>query len=118
MSSVEELCDNIALINKSKKILDGSVKEIRKQFKSNIYEIEFVGNMMGFTNSLWTFGKLLEHTVEGNRCKALVQLIGEVKSNQLLQAVMQVAEIHSFKEITPSMNDIFIAKVNAEINVN
>lgn len=114
MGSVEELCDNIALINKSKKILDGSVKEIRKQFKSNIYEIEFSGNMMGFTNSLWTFGKLLEHTIDGEHCKALVQLLGESKSNQLLQAVMPVAEIHSFKEIIPSMNDIFIAKVNAE----
>ena len=53
MGSVEELCDNIALINKSKKILDGSVANIRKQFKSNIFEIEFSGNMMGFTNSLW-----------------------------------------------------------------
>jgi ABC-2 type transport system ATP-binding protein len=115
MDSVEELCDNIALINKSKKILDGSVKEIRKQFKSNVYEIEFVGSMMGFTNSLWTFGKLLDQTIEGDRCKAFVQLVGETKSNQLLQAVMPVAEIHSFKEIIPSMNDIFIAKVNAEI---
>ena len=115
MGSVEELCDNIALINKSKKILEGSVKEIRKQFKSNIYEIEFSGNMMGFTNSLWTFGKLIEHTVEGENCRALVQLTGTTKSNQLLQSVMPVAEIHSFKEIIPSMNDIFISKVNEEV---
>jgi len=115
MGSVEELCDNIALINKSKKILEGSVKEIRKQFKSNIYEIEFSGNMMGFTNSLWTFSKLIEHTVEGENCRALVQLTGTTKSNQLLQSVMPVAEIHSFKEIIPSMNDIFISKVNEEV---
>ncbi len=115
MGSVEELCDNIALINKSKKILDGSVKEIRKQFKSNIFEIEFSGSMMGFTNSLWTYGKLIEHTAEDGNCKALVQLAGGAKSNQLLQAVMPVAEIHSFREIVPSMNDIFIAKVN-EVN--
>src|SRR4051812_24162821 len=76
MGSVEELCDYIALINKSEKILDGSVKEIRKQYKSNIYEVEFSGNMMGFTNALWTYGKLLEHTVEGDTCKAQVQLSG------------------------------------------
>lgn len=112
MESVEELCDNIALINKSKKILDGSVREIRQQFKSNIFEIEFSGNMMGFTNSLWTYGKLIEHTVEGENCRAIVQLTKGVKSNLLLQSVMPVAEIHSFKEIIPSMNDIFIAKVN------
>lgn len=116
MGSVEELCDNIALINRSKKILDGSVKDISKQFKSNVYEVEFSGNMMGFTNSLWTFGKLVKHTVEGDRCKAMVQLLGKTKSNELLQAVMPVAEIYSFKEIIPSMNDIFIAKINAEIS--
>jgi ABC-2 type transport system ATP-binding protein len=112
MGSVEELCDNIALINKSKKILDGSVKDIRKQFKTNVYEIEFSGSMMGFTNSLWTFGKLIEHTIDGDRCKAMVQLVGQTKSNQLLHAVMPVAEIYSFKEIVPSMSDIFIAKIN------
>lgn len=118
MGSVEELCDNIALINKSKKILDGSVKEIRKQFKSNIFEIEFVGNMMGFTNALWTHGKLVDHTVDGENCKALVQLLGETKSNQLLQAVIPVVEINSFKEIVPSMNDIFISKINEGNNTN
>ncbi len=116
MSSVEELCDNIALINKSKKILDGSVKNIRQQFKSNTFEIEFVGTMMGFTNALWTYGKLMDHTTEGENCKALVQLMGNSGPNQLLQAIMPVAEIHSFKEITPSMNDIFIAKVNSKDN--
>lgn len=118
MGSVEELCDNIALINRSKKILDGSVKDIRRQFKSNVYEVEFTGSMMGFTNSLWTFGKLIEHKVDGDRCKAMVQLMGDTKSNQLLHAVMPVAEIYSFKEIIPSMNDIFIAKINAEITNN
>lgn len=114
MSSVEELCDNIALLNKSKKILDGSVKEIRKQFKTNVYEIEFTGNMMGFTNSLWTFGKLLEHTADDDRTCAKVKLIGATTSNQLLQSVMQDVQIVSFREITPSMSDIFIAKVNEE----
>jgi ABC-2 type transport system ATP-binding protein len=114
MGSVEELCDHIALINKSKKILDGSVKEIRRQYKSNTYEFEFTGNMMGFTNSLWTFGKLGQYSTDGEHCKAQVQLTPGSKANQLLEAVLPVAEIHSFKEIIPSMNDIFIAKVNSE----
>jgi ABC-2 type transport system ATP-binding protein len=114
MGSVEELCDSIALINKSKKILDGSVKEIRKQFKSNIYEIEFAGNMMGFTNALWTGGELLEHSVEDDFCRARVKLLGTTTANELLQSILPVAKIQSFKEIVPSMNDIFIDKVNAE----
>src|ERR1035437_8815206 len=118
MASVEELCDNIALINKSKKILDGSVKEIRKQFKSNMFEIEFAGSMMGFTNALWTSGKLIDHSADGENCKALVQLLGETKSNQLLQAVIPVVEINSFKEIVPSMNDIFISKINEGNSTN
>lgn len=112
MSSVEELCDYIALINKSKKILDGSVKEIRKQYKSNIYEVEFTGTMMAFTNSLWTSGKLMEHSADGEFCKARVQLAGNATANQLLSAVMPVANIQSFHEIIPSMNDIFISTVN------
>ena len=112
MGSVEELCDYIALINKSTKILDGSVKDIRKEHKSNIYEVEFTGNLMGFTNALWTFGKLGEHKAEGDYCKAQVELVHGTTSNQLLQAILPVAQIFSFKEIVPSMNDIFISKVN------
>lgn len=114
MGSVEELCDYIALINKSKKILDGSVKEIRKNYKSNTYEVEFTGNMMGFTNSLWTFGKLGEYKADGDHCKAQVTLTPGSTANQLLESILPVAQIHSFREIIPSMNDIFISKVNAE----
>ncbi len=114
MGSVEELCDNIALINKSKKIVDGSVKEIRNQYKSNIYELEFTGNMMGFTNALWTDAKLLEHSTEEGMNKARVQLVGNTKTNDLLQSLLPAVQIQSFKEIIPSMNDIFIAAVNQE----
>ena len=88
MGSVEELCDNIALINRSKKIVDGSVKDIRKENKSNIIEIEFTGNMMGFTNSLWTYGKLGEYSAEGEICKAQIELTPGSTSNQLLASFL------------------------------
>ncbi len=114
MGSVEELCDNIALINKSRKILDGSVKEIRKQYKSNTFELEFTGNVMGFTNAMWAGAELLDHKTDGDFNKVLLKLKGKTTSNELLQAVLPVANIQSFKEIVPSMNDIFISKVNAE----
>ena len=114
MGSVEELCDNIALINKSEKILDGSVKEIRKAHRSNIYDINFKGNLMGFTNAMWTGGELLEKSSDGDVHEIRIKMSGTHKPNDLLQAVMQVAEINSFKEVIPSMNDIFIAKVNAQ----
>lgn len=111
MGSVEELCDNIALINKSQKILDGSVKDIRKQFRTNTYEIEFTGNMMGFTNALWTGAELLEHESEDRHNKARVKLLGKTTANELLQSILPAVEINSFNEVVPSMNDIFIATV-------
>ena len=114
MGSVEELCDNIALINKSEKILDGFVKEIRKAHRSNIYDINFKGNLMGFTNAMWAGAELLEKTSDGDMHDIRIKLAGNHKPNDLLQAVMQVAEINSFKEVIPSMNDIFIAKVSAQ----
>ncbi|HKC67541.1 MAG TPA: ABC transporter ATP-binding protein [Bacteroidia bacterium] len=114
MGSVEELCDNIALINKSEKILDGLVKDIRRAHRSNIYDINFKGNLMGFTNAMWTGAELLEKTSDGDIHDVRIKLAGAHKPNDLLQAVMQVAEINSFKEVIPSMNDIFIAKVNEQ----
>jgi ABC-2 type transport system ATP-binding protein len=115
MGSVEELCDNIALIHKSKKILDGSVKEIRKRYKSNVYELEFTGNMMGFTNAMWTGAELIDHSSDGETNRAKVRLLGNTKSNELLQAILPFAQIQLFKEIIPSMNDIFISNVSEEI---
>lgn len=118
MGSVEELCDNIALINKSQKILDGSVKEIRRQHKSNTYELAFKGTLMGFTNAMWAGAELIEHTVDDDHIKALVKLVGKTTSNDLLQAIIPAVEIQSFREIIPSMNDIFISKVNEEMPVS
>jgi len=67
MESVEEICDDIALIHKSKKILEGKVTEIKNSYKSNIFEIVFIGNMMAFTNALWTSFQLLETKEEYGR---------------------------------------------------
>ncbi len=114
MGSVEELCDYIALINQSKKILDGSVKEIRKQFKSNTFEIQFEGNMMAFTNALWVDAELLEHNSDGEQGIARVKLKGKATSNDILQGILPAVKIQSFREIIPSMNDIFISQVNGE----
>ena len=111
MSSVEELCDNIALINKAKTILEGSVREIRQQFKANTYEVDFKGSMLSFTTGLWAGFEVLEHKTEGEHCKATVKLLGKSTPNSLLGAVLPVVEVNGFREILPSMNDIFISKV-------
>lgn len=113
MGSVEEMCDHIALINHSEKILDGSVRDIRKEFSTNEYEVEFNGNMIGFANALWTGAELKEKTqIEGNHFKATVKLAEGSNVNALLQNLIPAVEIRGLKEIVPSMNDIFIDVVN------
>src|ERR1035437_1861239 len=114
MASVEELCDDIALINKAEKILDGSVKEIRKAYRSNIYDVNFKGNLIAFTNAMWAGGELLEKHSEGDVHNVRIKLLGANKPNDLLKAIISLAEINSFKEVMPSMNDIFIAKVKEQ----
>ena len=118
MESVEELCDNIALINKSEKLLDGSVKEIRDTYKKNIFTISFKGNLMGFINSLWAGAELIDKKSEGDIHTVTIKILHQNKPNDLLQAVLNNAEILSFNEILPSMNDIFISVVENKSIIN
>lgn len=111
MESVEEICDDIALINKSKKILDGNVTEIKEAFKSNVFEIVFVGNMIAFSNALWTAFELLESKNVNGRMHVKVRANKPSDMNELIKTIVQDVQIISVNEITPSMNDIFIQKV-------
>lgn len=112
MGSVEELCDNIALINKSKCILSGSVKDIKNTYRTNTYKIGFKGNMISFTNTLWAGAELINHTKHEDIIEAEVKLLHNNTLNDLLKAILPYVEIHSVEELIPSMNDIFIQKVN------
>jgi ABC-2 type transport system ATP-binding protein len=111
MGSVEELCDNIALINKAEKILDGPVKAIRQAFRSHIFRISFKGNAMGFTNALWTGAEIIDKHTEDDIHHFTLKGLHNITSNQLLQAVIPFCEVISFYEVIPGMNDIFIRKV-------
>jgi ABC-2 type transport system ATP-binding protein len=114
MGSVEELCDHIALINKSRKILDGPVKEIRKTYKTNTYEISFEGNMLAFTHNLWTGAELLGKKEEDGITSATIKLLGKTSINDVINSVLPHIQMHGLKEVVPSMNDIFISCVSAE----
>jgi ABC-2 type transport system ATP-binding protein len=111
MESVEELCDSIALINKSHKILDGKVTDIRKQYRTNTFQMEFKGNILSFTTALWTGFELLEKWNDGEHCKVKLRILNNHTVNDLFAAVMPVCEIISFQEIIPTMNEIFIRTV-------
>ncbi|MBW6484184.1 MAG: ATP-binding cassette domain-containing protein [Vicingaceae bacterium] len=113
MESVEEICDDIALINKSKKILDGKVADIKNEYKTNIYEIVFKGNLISFTNALWTGFELLESKKQDDRIIAKVKgLRMDSSVNALIGAVLNDITIVSINEHIPTMNEIFIQKVN------
>lgn len=115
MGSVEELCDDIALINKSKKILAGAVSDIKSAYKQNIWEVAYLpqnGNMLHLPAGF----DLLETKEEDNRKSARIQ-VGDHSSNELLAALIPNVNIISFKEEIPAMNEIFIQKVN-EMNAS
>ena len=112
MGSVEELCDHIALLNRSEKVLDGSVKEIRKQFRSNRFKISFSGQVLGFTNALWTAAEIVKREQEDDVYHFELKAAPGVSGSQLLKLVLPVCDVHAFNEIVPSMNEIFISQVS------
>jgi ABC-2 type transport system ATP-binding protein len=114
MGSVEELCDDIALIHQSKVILDGSVKAVKNAHRTNLFNVSFRGNMLGFTNAMWAGAELINHKTDDDLNFATIKLLGNHTANDLLQAVMPKAEIVSFSEVIPTMNDIFIKCVSKE----
>lgn len=113
MESVEELCTHIGLLNKSKKVLNGTVKEIRTQFKSNTYKVAYNGHAISLANGLWGF-ELLENKKEEDHNVAKIKVQDEKQTNQLLQSLLNEVHVISFNEIIPSMNDIFITAVSGK----
>lgn len=111
MGSVEEICDHIALINNSKKILDGSVQQIKEDFKDGVYELDFKGNMISFTNVLGASCELLHSEETNGKFKAKVKLAAQVSTNDVLKTLVNHVEVQGLREVIPSMNDIFIKQV-------
>lgn len=118
MESVEELCDRIALINKSEKILEGEKSAIKEQFKSHIFKLSYKGSGLEMSGNY----KLLETETDLNGVHHSKLSINEdSNANQLIREVLDHnVEIISFEEEIPSINDIFIKLVqgnNAEANI-
>ena len=108
MPSVEEICDHIALINQSKKILDGQIDQVRQKFKTNTFEIVYRGDSPDFDNRFGSMFKILEHDVSGHEKQIKLQFLNGQSNNELLRILMNQFEIVSFNELIPSMNDVFI----------
>ncbi|MBE0649303.1 MAG: ATP-binding cassette domain-containing protein [Bacteroidales bacterium] len=112
MASVEELCDEIALINKGKKILSGELHDIKQQFKSHIFEVGYPSSSHLQLNG-GHFKNLNSKEKNGIRYDQ-IRILDEngFSSNELLKVAVSQVEVNSFREILPSLNEIFIQEVN------
>ncbi|HEY9123846.1 MAG TPA: ATP-binding cassette domain-containing protein [Bacteroidales bacterium] len=111
MSSVEELCDDIALINRSKVILQGNVEEIRHSYRKNIFELSFTGNHEEVVTLAQQHYHILKSIQNHHIHTITLQAKGSVAENDLLKIVVPHVQVLSFKEVLPGMEEIFIENV-------
>lgn len=114
MESVEELCDHIALINKSNKILEGKLTDIKKQYKTNTYEVGLNTNNHSMVERTladkFSISKAHFKTI-GDELKLNIKLSKNESSNDLLQYLTTQGQVSHFVELIPSANDIFIQTI-------
>lgn len=110
MESVEEMCDYVALINHSHKILDGKVFDVREKFKKNIFSVTVqdadTEKFVQFKNQI----PILQEKTENGLLSFEIQ--NENDHNQLLSQLLTIGKIRSFDEKIPSMNEVFISAVS------
>ena len=116
MSSVEEICDHITLINRSKNILSGQVDDIRHRHGSNLFEVAYRGDEHSLRQAIAASCEILEGAAEESVYQTIrihVRRDDEVRA--VIAAVNEAVDLRSFREIIPSMNDIFIRAVNGSL---
>jgi ABC-2 type transport system ATP-binding protein len=112
METVEDLCDDIALINKSKKILEGSKKQVKDQFRSNTFLIEHHGNTFQLDSSRYEIVK--QKPIDGDLFSTTLKAQPGIRPNQVIRELIEKTELSSFQEKLPTMADIFIGLVQGE----
>lgn len=114
MESVEELCDHIALLHKSNKVLDGKLTDIKRQYRTNTFEVGLqTDTVESVTQVIKEKFEVLPATFRNlnDDVKLNIKLNGQDTSNDLLSFLTSKAEVHHFVEVIPSANDIFIQTV-------
>ncbi len=110
MESVEQLCNHIALIHKSHKILDGSVKDIRNSYRSQTYSVGLNKNL---SQADFNTADLLSSTSYDEGFNHTLKLRDGFSTNNLLQEIIPLANLVHLEEIIPTINEIFIQKVTS-----
>lgn len=108
METVEDLCDHIALINKSKKVLEGSKKQVKENYRTNIFSVEHKG---AFSLPSEKYELIEQKKTDDNFFKSQIQAKTISNPNQLIKDLLDVTEVHSFIEKVPTMSEIFISLV-------
>jgi len=107
MEQVEEICDHIALVNKGQKMLDGTVKDIKHNYKENLFRVNFSNKLMAEHLAIHLF-----QVKEKNEHEVVIKLDPGYTNNDVLEYFIHKGlHIESFNEILPSLNDIFIRLV-------
>jgi len=115
MNSVEEICDEAAIIHKSNKILDGKISKLKEKFQGREWIVKYKGNTMSFSNAVWGGWKMLNHhTYEDNMHKAEIELINDFTINQFIKGIIEHVEIIEIIKKSPSMHDVFIKATTNE----
>lgn len=109
MASVEEVCKEFTLINKSKAVLQGNVLDIRQQFKKNLFTIHIAEPVLAPDNTLYTIGSIKPHGLGGS--EAVIRLAQGVKMKDVIGVLNQRYTLLGFEEMLPTMNEIFIETV-------
>ena len=117
MASVEEICDHITLINKSHNILSGSTDEVRRRFGDNVFEVVYSGQAEVLNSVLEPLAEVLEQSkvAESELNQMRIRLHDGVSVRESIAAANEAIELRSFREIIPSMNDIFIRAVEGKL---
>ena len=118
MSSVEEICDHITLINKSHNILSGAVDEIRRRHGENIFEAAYRGDEATVRTALGSRCEILDAAAgdaAGRPGTVRLRPVEGVSVRDIIAALNESVELRGFTEVIPSMNDIFIRAVNGTL---
>jgi ABC-2 type transport system ATP-binding protein len=118
MESVEAICDRVALINESKKIIDGKISTLQEERKKGEYAVKFRGSMIAFVNALWTGFEIVDKEILGDdKFIVRVKMRGENRFDDLLKVLIGQINMEAVWEVLPSMQEIFIDLVQPKVEL-
>ena len=109
MKSVEEICDRVVLIDKAKKVAEGSIADLQEERKAGLYAVKFRGSMIAFVNALWTGFEVIDKDIHGgDKFTVRLKMRNESSFDDLLKVLIGQVKIEAAWEVLPSMQDVFI----------